>query len=228
MIEALPSGGAFFVAGTSCARGRLNLLCSTKYIVLTGVLMAEYGWRQRVKGAVGNAFVFAAGWGAAGFAMWLILRTLQVVPPLSMIDGLGMSIRIGFMGFIVGAVFPSIMRIIYRGRRLSEISWIRFGLVGGLVTSLFVLAFMQTMNLVTGELVPFDLIRMDLVYSALFGGLAAALSLKLAQYADRIFPDSFQQHLDRLEKITELTASGRDVPGYSRAGEYSEVPRNQR
>lgn len=190
--------------------------------------MAEYGWRQRLKGAIGNAFVFAAGWTVAGFITWLALRTIQVIPPLSMLDGLGMSIKVGFMGFIVGAIFPSIMRLIYAGRRLSEISALRFGFVGALVVGLFVPSFMIGMNLLTGDTVPFALIRGDIVYSALFGGIAAGLSVKLAQYADKLFPETFQHHLDRLEKMTELTAGEAEIGAYSRERGYSGVPRKDR
>jgi hypothetical protein len=37
------------------------------------------------------------------------------------------------------------------------------------------------------------------------------VSLKLAQYADKLFPDTFQYHLDRLEEQTRLTAGDADI-----------------
>lgn len=97
--------------------------------------MADERRFRRIKGAIGNAFVFAAGWTVTGFIVWLALRQAQIVPPLSILDGIGMSIRVGFMGFITGAVFPTLMRYAYSGRRLSEINAGKFALVAGLITA---------------------------------------------------------------------------------------------
>lgn len=169
--------------------------------------MSADGKFRRLKAIFGNAVVFGIGWGVTGFLLWLVLREVGAVPRMSIIDGVGMSIRVGGMGFITGAAFPSIMRIAYGGKRLSEISWLRFGLVGAVITGLFVPTLMQTMNVLSGDgMVPFNLIRTDIVLAALLGGIAAALSLRLAQYADKLFPDTFQDHLDRLEKQTDLTS----------------------
>lgn len=186
--------------------------------------MADDGKFRRIRGALGNAVVFAVGWSIAAFALWALLRQARVVPQISLLSGIGIAIRFGVIGFITGAAFPSIMRLVYRGKRLSEISWVRFGIVGGIVTGLFVPAFMQTMNFLSGDgMVPFALIRGDILWTAALGGLAASLSLKLAQYADRRFPDTFQYHLDRLERKTRLTAGDTDIPitHRSRSAEFS-------
>lgn len=175
--------------------------------------MAGEGRFRRIKGAIGNAFVFAVGWTVTGFLVWLLLRQARFVPNLSILDGIGMSIRVGVMGFITGAVFPTFMRYAYRGKRLSEISAGKFALVAGIITGLFVPTFMQVMNILSGDgMVPFALIRMDIVMAAAFGALAAGVSLKLAQYADKLFPDTFQYHLDRLEEQTRLTAGEGNFP----------------
>jgi len=190
--------------------------------------MSVDGRFRRIRGALGNALVFAVGWSIAAFATWVVLRQARLVPPLSVLDGIGMSLRFGVMGFITGAAFPSIMRLAYRGKRLSEISWVRFGIVGGIVTGLFVPAFMQTMNVLSGDgMVPLALIGSDIVLAAGFGAGVAALSLKLAQYADRRFPETFQDHYDRLERMTVLTAGDPDFPitRRSRSAEFSESTR---
>lgn len=187
--------------------------------------MSIDGRFRRIRGALGNAVVFAVGWSIAGFATWVVLRQARIVPPLSVVDGIGMSVRVGVMGFITGAAFPSIMRLAYRGKRLSEISWVRFGLVGGIVTGLFVPAFMQTMNVLSGDgMVPLALIGSDIVLAAGFGAGMAALSLKLAQYAETRFPDTFQNQVDRMERKIGLTAGEPDIPitRRSRSAEFSE------
>ena len=176
--------------------------------------MAGDRWR-RLKGALGNAFVFAVGWTVGAFILWLLLRQANVVPHLNMLSGVGMSIRFGVVGFITGFVFPTLMRFIYRGHRLQEISWWKFGLAGALVAGIFVPTWMQTMNILTGGGgVPFALIRGDILSTALLGGVASAISIKLAQYADRIFPDTVHEQFERItENIERLQApSHRDAP----------------
>jgi hypothetical protein len=192
-------------------------------------IMASEGRFRRLKGAIGNAFVFAAGWSITFFIVWLLLRQARFVPDLSILDGIGMSIRVGFMGFITGAVFPIFMRYVYRGRRLSEISAGKFALVAGIITGLFVPTLMQATNILSGDgMVAFALIRMDIVMVAAFGALAAGVSLKLAQYADRLFPDTFQYHLNRLEEQTRLTAGEADIPAAQRPANSRERLRNDR
>lgn len=183
---------------------------------------------KRIRGALGNALVFSVGWFVAAFATWLILRQARVVPPLSVLDGIGMAIRCGVMGFITGAAFPSIMRLAYRGKPLSEISWVRFGIVGGIVTGLFVPAFMQTMNFLSGDgMVPLSLIGSDIVMAAGFGAGMAALSLRLAQYAHTRFPDTFEDQVDRMEEKIRLTGTERDT-GFTRRSRSAELSKSMR
>src|SRR4051794_28579326 len=108
--------------------------------------MSTDGRFRRIRGALGNAVVFAVGWTAGAFALWLVLRQARILPQISILSGVGIAVRFGVMGFITGAIFPSAMRLAYRGKRLSEISWVRFGIVGGIVTGLFVPTFMEVMS----------------------------------------------------------------------------------
>lgn len=175
--------------------------------------MVAEGRFRRIRGALGNAVVFAVGWSIAAFVLWLPLRQAQLVPQISFLSGAGIAIRFGLMGFITGAAFPTLMRLVYGRKHLSEISWVRFGIAGGIVTGLFVPTFMQSMNVLSGDgMVPFALIRLDILWTAVLGALVASISIKLAQYAEKLFPETFQYHLDRLERITRLTAGERDIP----------------
>ena len=188
--------------------------------------MTTDGRFRRIKGAIGNAVAFGICWGIASFFLWFLLRQAGILPKLSILSGIGMSIRIGFMGGIAGLVFPSIMRLAYHGRRLAEISWLRFGLIGGIITGLFVPTFMETASVLTGGgLVPFSLIGTDIILAAVLGAIAAAFSLKIAQYAEARFPETFQDHLDRLERATQLTSGGDDAPitRAARAREMSQL-----
>jgi hypothetical protein len=187
--------------------------------------MAVDGRYRRIKGAIGNAFAFAVCWSIAAFILWFPLRQLGILPKISILSGVGIAIRIGVMGFITGAAFPSIMRVAYRGKHLAEISWVRFGIVAGIITGLFVPTFMETMSVLTGGgIVPFSLIRLDIIWCAVLGAIAAALSLKIAQYAERRLPETFQDHLDRLERTTLLASGVQDLPVKRQARSVSDRP----
>lgn len=72
----------------------------------------------------------------------------------------------------------------YRGRRLSEISLTQFGIAGGIVAGLLVPAFLQMMNVLTGDgPVAWGLLMDDAPLAAVLGGFAASGSLALARRA---------------------------------------------
>ena len=148
-----------------------------------------------------------AGWVAAGVAL---LATLRVVGVLSFPWGelLGFAIRLGIVGAVAGGAFSVVIGLLYHGRRLSEISWVRFGIGGAVVTGLFVPLFLQTMNVLSGDgLVPWELVLDDALWTAVFGGAVAGGSLKLAQLADALSPGRSQDQLDGLGGLDRL-ASG--------------------
>ncbi|MDP3675881.1 MAG: hypothetical protein Q8R44_12435 [Novosphingobium sp.] len=170
---------------------------------------------RRLRGALGNALVWGVGWFTAAFAGFAVLRVAGILPEtLSWAQGLGVAIRFGIVGVFAGGAFSSVIRLLYHGRRLSEISWVRFGIGGAVVTGLFVPVFLQTMNLLSGDgLVPWELVLDDGLGTAAFGGVAAAVSLKLAQRAVTVLPGRSQDQLDRLESVDRFASAGeRDYP----------------
>ena len=139
---------------------------------------------RRLTGAVKNAIAWGVTWFALAFVTILLLRTIGVVvpPSVSALDALGMAIKFGVMGGITGGAFSIFISIFYRGRRLSQINWLRFALGGAVVAGIFVPSFLVLANVLTGGAVPpFDAIRGDIIFSALFGGIAAGASMWLAQ-----------------------------------------------
>jgi hypothetical protein len=150
--------------------------------------MSDRTVTRRVAGAVRNAVAWGIAWAALAFAAIIGMRTLGVVVPpwIDWLDALGMSVRIGVMGGITGGAFSLFISQVYRGRRLSQISWKRFGLGGALLAGLFVPTLLVLANLMTGGgLLPFSAIRSDIVLATLFGGIAAGGSMWLAQRAER-------------------------------------------
>ena len=144
---------------------------------------------RRLTGAFKNAVVWGVTWFTLGFVTIITLRTIGFVVParITALDAIGMAIRIGVMGGITGGAFSLFISQFYRGRRLSEINWVRFGIGGGVVAGLFVPSFMYLMIFLSGDGMPrFALIRDDIVIATLFGGIAAGASMWLAQRAETI------------------------------------------
>ena len=138
---------------------------------------------KRLRAVFKNAVVWGVAWGALGSGFAALMRLSDNIPfGFAILDGIGMGIRIGIGGALVGAAFSAFISLAYRGKKLTEISAARFGLGGAIFSGAFIPAWMQTMSLVTGGgLVPFDLINTDIIYSSLFGGITAAGTMLLAQ-----------------------------------------------
>ena len=174
---------------------------------------------RRLRGAVGNALVWGGGWSTFAFAVFAILRLAGIWESISWVEGLGVAIKFGVIGTIAGGVFSVVIGLAYHGRRLSEISWVRFGIGAALFTGLFVPLFLQMMNLLSGGgLVPWNLVLDDSLWTSVFGGVAAAGSLKLAQRADTALRARSQDQLDRLEGMDHVMSAGeRDTRGTRRS-----------
>jgi hypothetical protein len=164
--------------------------------------MSNEGRFTRLRGAFRNALVWGVAWGAFGTAVATTMRIIDKIPlGYALLDGLGMGIRIGVVGAIAGTAFFAFISLAYRGRRLSEISWLRFGVGGAVLAGLFVPSFLQTMNILTGgDLVPWNLVFDDAVYSALFGGITAAGTMILAQHDEAKHPVTVEDLLERMER----------------------------
>ncbi len=152
---------------------------------------------RRLRGALGNALV----WGVGGFSLAvlvpLVLRVLGVLPGLTLEAVLFFAFRAGIVGAAAGGAFSAFISFFFRGRRLADLSWVRFGITGGVVAGVFVPVFLQLMNLLSGDgLVPMGLVLDDAPLAALFGGVAAGGTLKLAQHAEAQLAD---RDTDRLE-----------------------------
>jgi hypothetical protein len=128
--------------------------------------------------------VWGVAWFVLAFVTILVLRTIGVVVPASIgvLDAIGMALRVGIVGGIAGGTFAAFIHLFYRGRRLSEINWVRFGVGGAIVAELFMLAFFAITNMAGGDgFPPLADILSDLIVAAVFGGIAAGGSMWLAQ-----------------------------------------------
>jgi hypothetical protein len=156
----------------------------------------------RLRATLRNTVVWGVAWGAFGTVVASVMRLIDKIPfGHALLDGLGMGIRIGVMGAITSAAFFAFISVAYRGKRLSEISWLRFGAGAAIVAGLFVPGFLQAMNLLTGgNLVPWHLLLDDFLLSTVFGGITAAGTMILAQSDEAAHPVTVEQLLDRMEQ----------------------------
>ncbi len=172
--------------------------------------MASESIFRTLRGVVGNALVWGAGWFAATL---VVLATLRVIgadsESGSWVPELQFAARSGIMGAIAGTAFATFIRLWYRGRRLSDLNWVRFGLGGALVIGLFVPAFLVVARLLSGDdFLPLSALLRNGFVGAVFGGAAAGVSLKLAQLADRYLPDRSHDQPDLLESGDLLASAG--------------------
>jgi hypothetical protein len=156
---------------------------------------------NRLRAIFKNAVVWGAGWGVIGTAVAGVMRLTDHIPPLhALLDGIGMGVRIGIVGGIVGAAFAAFISIAYRSKRLSEINWIRFGVGGLLFAGIFLPVFLEVMNLLSGGgLVPWHLIDGDTLMAMVFGGVTAAGTIRIAQLDEVKHPGTVQDVLERME-----------------------------
>ena len=175
-------------------------------------MAAKEEGRAPLRAAFRNSVVWGVVWGTIGTVVSTLFRLRDGIPVgNAMLDGLGMGIRIGVAGAIAGAAFVAFIRVAYRGKRLAEISPLRFGIGGAVVAGLFVPGFLQTMSLLTGGgLVPWHLLADDFLLSTAFGGITAAGTMLLAQRGAVARPVTVESLLERMERETLGTGAAQE------------------
>jgi len=165
---------------------------------------------RRLRGALGNALVWGAAWSASALAVFAALKVTGILPAsVIWLDSLLVAARFGVVGGITGGAFSLVIGLLYRGRRLSEISWVRFGVGGGLVAGLFVPTFLTVARLLSGDtFLPLEALLRNGLLSAMFGGVAAGVSLKLAQRAETLLPGRSQNRPDALGRGAPFASAG--------------------
>jgi hypothetical protein len=164
--------------------------------------MSDESKPSRLRAVFKNAVVWAAGWGVAGTGIATLMRLADGISPLpALLDGIGMGVRIGFAGGIVGAVFAAFISVACRGKKLADINWVKFGIGGALFCGLFLPAFLQTMHFLSdGSFMPWSDVNGDALMAAVFGGVIAAGTMKLARHDEAKNPVTAQQLLDKMEQ----------------------------
>ena len=136
------------------------------------------------RGVIGNAVVWGAGWSAAILAVsgFMVL----VGNPTSWHETWQLAARLGVVGGLAGGAFSTFVGLVYRGRSLAEIRWVRFGIGGGVVAGIFVPTLMLVGRTISGNgPLAFGRYFSSGLVAAAFGTVAAAISIKLAQRVTR-------------------------------------------
>lgn len=147
-------------------------------------MMAADNFLRRLGGAIKNAVVWGAAWFGLTVVTVAVLHLAGVATSQGfwLLDSIAIGMRAAVLGGIAGSAFSAFISLFYRGRRLSQINWLRFGIGGGIVTGLFVPAFFVVANLLSGDGMPaFANIDEDIVLTAVFGAITAGGSMWLAQ-----------------------------------------------
>jgi hypothetical protein len=144
-------------------------------------------WLRRTLAVVRNGIVWGGAWGAAGLAfVTLMLLTGNAPRDATWFKAIGLAARIGVVGGMAGVMFAVATMVLYRGRRMREMSWVRFGLAGAVVSAVGMPLVLQGLNILSGDgPVAWHLLTDDIPLLAVLGGGAASAWLWLAQRAER-------------------------------------------
>ena len=133
---------------------------------------------KRLRGAIGNAVIWGAAWFGITLALLSILYVAGDSPLMSWELVLRGASSMGATGFLAGGGFSAFLALAYRDRRLLDINTGWFALGGAVVAG------------VGGAL-----IANGALLGAIFGGVIAAGTIKLAKRASRRLSDSALEEL---------------------------------
>jgi hypothetical protein len=130
-------------------------------------------------------------WGGAWFLGVMTLATTAnfVEGRGFLIEGWELAVPGGILFTLAGIAFSTVITLALRGRKLSELNWIRFGLGGGIVSFFFLPTLLSVLRTLAGDdMLPFTKLLGTGALGFMFGSVAAAGTLKLAQLAEKYMP----------------------------------------
>lgn len=171
--------------------------------------MSDDRFRQ-LRAVLWNAAAWSAAWAIAGGAIITVLSLFNPDPAIeSLPERIGMALfagvtwgfRFGICGAVIGTLFAGVIRWGYRGRRLADISPVRFALLGAVVGGVGVPLFLQLMNVLSGDgPIAWGLVMDDGQWAAVFGAAVAAGSILIARRASALPHESPADQLEHEDK----------------------------
>jgi len=189
----------------------------------------ENRFKRIIRGAVRNALVWGTAWAVFTFPTAALVRLTGIIPSsVSLLDLIPLAAKLAILGTICGGVFSLLVSVLYRGKRLTDLNWIKFGAVAGVATAIFIPLFFQGVNVVTGgPILPWSFVTDDMFFG-LYGAIAAAGSLRIAQLAEKWWPENREEppSLIGLERLIERNL-GEPPRAGSPMGESLITPRSR-
>lgn len=141
---------------------------------------------RRLRGALGNALVWAVGWFGAGFLLITAINifgigTFRRYTTFALLDALRYATSMAVVGFVTGGAFSMYVAAAFRNQQLQDVSPGRFALGGALVA---VLLSLGLIGIITGfEVFLLEDLVIPIVMPAILGGATGYASIKLAKRA---------------------------------------------
>lgn len=161
---------------------------------------------RQLRAVFRNALAWSVAWAIAGGTIVTVLSLFNSDPAIeslpervgmALFAGVAWGVRFGIAGAVIGTLFAGIVRWGYRGRRLADISPLKFGVLGAIVGGVGVPLYLQLMNVLSGDgPIAWGLVLDDGPWAAVFGAVAAAGSILIARRASALPQES---PADRLE-----------------------------
>ena len=173
---------------------------------------------RSLRAVLRNAVTWGAAWAVAGCVLVAAVSLFDPDPGieslvervgLAILSGLAWGVRFGIAGAVIGAVFASVIRLGYRGRRLADIDPLRFAMLGAFVGGVGVPLYLQTMNVLFGDgPIAWGSVTDDALWATPFGAAVAAGSILLARRVDALPHAPLPDQLERAEELDGLPAAG--------------------
>jgi hypothetical protein len=156
-----------------------------------------------------NAITWGVAWGVVGAAIFAVINLFNPDPGIdSLVERIGLAafaavawgVRFALAGAVIGTAFATMLRFGFRGKRLAELSPIRFALLGALVGGVGVPLYLQLMNVLSGDgPIAWGLVLDDGPWAAVFGAIAGGGTILLARRGAALAPPT---------PMAEIEASG--------------------
>ena len=142
---------------------------------------------RRLRGAFGNALVWAASWFSVSSVLGSALYVLGGLPSLGFLAMVVWpALMTGFTGFVVGAAFSVFVGAAYRHREVGEIRVAGFAMGGAAISAVLLPVFTFAPVVLSGlGLPPAWLVAALGGWGAAFGGVTAGASILLAKKGER-------------------------------------------
>ncbi len=139
---------------------------------------------RRLRAIALNGLVWGGGWFVGVMTMATAANVIEGRGFL--VEGWELAVPGGILFTGAGMAFAGAITLALRGRKLHDLHWMRFGLGGGVVSFFFLPTLISVLRALSGDdVLPFTKLLSTGALGFIFGSVAAAGTLKLAQLADR-------------------------------------------